>query len=102
MKTLTLNEYNQQVEDQKLKDLELEYERYCEGATMDNLNQSKQYREIFNDFALAFEQYVELLHKGNPMAKQFYLNALMAFSERLKKYAADYAEKLLLEESFYK
>lgn len=79
MKTLKLNEYIQQ-----------------------NLNQSKQYREIFNDFGIAFEQYVELLHKGNPMAEQFYLKALKVFSERLNKYAADYADKLVLEDKFNK
>mgnify|MGYP007104052713 CR=1 FL=1 len=105
MKTLKINEYIQQ--DQKLKDLELEYERYgtspyCESAMLNNLNQSKQYREIFNDFTIAFEQYVELIHKGDPMAEQFYQNALRVFGERLHKYTADYAERLVLEENKYK
>lgn len=95
MKTLKLNEYNQQCE--RCSESATVTSRTVTSRTMNNLNQSKQYREIFNDFGIAFEQYVELLHKGNPMAKRFYLNALELFSERLNKYAAEYADKLLLE-----
>lgn len=84
MKTLNPNEYNQQ------------YETYCKHYG------DAGYREIFVDFTLAFDEYVELLHKGDPMAEQFYQNALRTFGERLHKYTADYAERLVLEENKYK
>lgn len=88
MMNITPEETEREVEEMQLKETELEYETYCMyyGETA--------YRKIFVDFTLAFDMYVELLHKGDPMAEQFYQNALRVFGERLREYDADYANEI--------
>lgn len=92
----TPDKIDEKIEEMHLKEAEIEYETYCK------LYGDAGYRKIFVDFTLAFDRYVELIHKGDPMAEQFYQNALRVFGERLHKYTADYAERLVLEDNKYK
>lgn len=62
-----------------------------------NLNAAETYRNIFNEFELEFENYVQMLHNGTPSAEYVYMGALKRFGERLKKYAEEYAKNIITE-----
>ena len=89
--------YNEQVKEQRLNETKLYEAEEQYRLYLNSLNASETYRNIFDEFELEFENYVQMLHNGNPSAKYVYMGALNRFGERLKKYAVEYAKNIITE-----